>query len=496
MAKSITSEPKSKVKIAPPEVVVDVCKTLVERGFEAYLVGGCVRDMMLGREPKDWDITTNAKPEEIQEIFADTVYENSFGTVGIKTESEDPRVKVIEVTTYRIEGKYTDKRHPDEVKFATNIEDDLSRRDFTVNAMALGMDGAIIDPYGGELDVKEKTIRTVGDATARFKEDALRLMRAVRFSMELDFEIEFATRRAIVACARELEMMAKERVRDELVKILMTPRAAKGIILLEELGLLEFVLPELRDGIGCGQNKHHIYTVFEHNIRALDYAAKQNYSLEVRMASLLHDVGKPRVKSGDGENSTFYQHEYVGAKMAVKMLDRLHFSREFVELVAHLVRRHMFFYDIGGVTPAGVRRFIVRVGPENIDDLLKVREADRIGSGVEKAVSYRLRHFLFMIEKVKHDPITPKMLALNGDELMAFFALAPGPRIGWILNSLLEEVLDDPKKNIKEKLTKRAEELNQLSDAELQKLMASARKKKEEAELEAEEEIKKEFRVK
>jgi poly(A) polymerase/tRNA nucleotidyltransferase (CCA-adding enzyme) len=494
MKKAAKSEPKP--KIASPEEVVAVCKTLAERGFEAYLVGGCVRDMVLDREPKDWDITTNAKPEEIQEIFADTVYENSFGTVGIKTESEDPRVKVIEVTTYRIEGKYTDKRHPDEVKFATNIEDDLSRRDFTVNAMALGMDGALIDPYGGEFDVKEKTIRTVGDATARFKEDALRLMRAVRFSMELDFEIEFATRRAIVECSRELEVIAKERVRDELVKILLTPHAAKGIILLEELGLLEFVLPELREGIGCGQNKHHVYTVFEHNIRALDYAAKQNYSLEVRMASLLHDVGKPRAKSGEGESSTFYQHEHIGARMVAKMLDRLHFSREFVEYIAHLVRRHMFFYDIGGVTPAGVRRFIVRVGPENIDDLLKVREADRIGSGVEKAVSYRLRHFLFMIEKVKHDPITPKMLALNGDEIMELFNLVPGPRIGWILNSLLEEVLDDPKKNIKEKLKKRAEEFNKLSDAELKKLMASARKKKEEAELEAEEEIKKEFRVK
>ncbi|MDR3581807.1 MAG: HD domain-containing protein, partial [Candidatus Pacebacteria bacterium] len=376
------------------------------------------------------------------------------------------------------------------------IEDDLSRRDFTVNAMALGMDGALIDPYGGELDIREGTIRTVGDATARFKEDALRLMRAVRFSVDLDFEIEFATRRAIVECARELEVIAKERVRDELAKMMLTPRAAKGIILLEELGLLESVLPELREGIGVGQNKHHVYSCFEHSVRALDYAAKQGYSLEVRMASLLHDVGKPRVKSGDGENSTFYQHEYVGARMTVKMLDRLHFSREFVEYVAHLVRRHMFYYDIGGVTPAGVRRFIVRVGPENIDDLLKVREADRIGSGVDKAVPYRLRHFLFMIEKVKHDPITPKMLALNGDELMKLLDIAPGPRIGWILNSLLEEVLDDPKKNIKEKLTKRALALNKLSDGELKKLMAQARKKKEEAELEAEEEMKKEFRVK
>lgn len=482
--------------IAPPEVVADICKTLIEKGFEAYLVGGCVRDMILGRQPKDWDVATDATPEEVQAIFVDTVYENEFGTVGIKTESEDPKVKVVEVTTYRIEGRYTDKRHPDEVKFAKTIEEDLSRRDFTVNAMALGADGALIDPYGGELDLSEGTIRTVGDPAARFGEDALRLMRAVRFATELDFEIEFATRRAIVAQAGDLEAIAKERVRDELVKLLMAPHAAKGIILLEELDLLRYVLPELREGIGVGQNKHHVYTVFEHNVRALDYTAKQGYSLEVRMAALLHDVGKPKAKRGEGPNSTFYQHEYIGARMAVKMLDRLRFSREFIERVAHLVRRHMFYYDVGSVSPAGVRRFIVRVGPENIDDLLRVREADRIGSGVDKAVPYRLRHFLFMIEKVKHDPITPKMLALNGDELMALLGIAPGPRVGWILNALLEEVLDDPQKNIKEKLTKRALELQKLSDAELKKLMANAKEKAKEVEAAEEEEMKKTFRVK
>ncbi len=492
----MTRDPSREAHTAPPEVVADVCTALLEAGFEAYLVGGCVRDMMLGRPAKDWDVATNATPWQIQAIFADTVYENDFGTVGVKTESEDPRVKVVEVTTYRIEGKYTDKRHPDEVRFAATIGEDLSRRDFTVNAMALAPDGALIDPYGGEFDLGARTIRTVGDPAARFDEDALRLMRAVRFATELDFEIDFATRRAIVAKAGALEAIAKERVRDELVKMLMAPRAAKGIILLEELDLLRYVLPELREGIGVGQNKHHVYTVFEHNVRALDYTAKQEYSLEVRMASLLHDVGKPKAKRGEGPNSTFYQHEYIGARLAVRMLDRLRFSREFTERVAHLVRRHMFFYDIGSVSAAGVRRFIVRVGPENIDDLLKVREADRIGSGVEKAVPYRLRHFLFMIEKVKHDPITPKMLALNGDELMELLHIPPGPRVGWILNALLEEVLDDPQKNLKESLTARAETLNRLSDDELKTLMARAQEKKAEVEAAEEEEMKKEFRVK
>lgn len=497
MAKTPASAKTAKMpKMSAPEEVAAVCKQLVEAGFEAYLVGGCVRDMMLGREPKDWDVATNATPPQIQELFAETVYENDFGTVGIKNDVEGSKVGIIEVTTYRIEGKYTDKRHPDEVKFAKTIEEDLSRRDFTVNAMAMAMDGAIIDPHGGEGDLREGIIRTVGVAEERFFEDALRLMRAVRFSVQLDFEIELATRRAIEKRSRELELIAKERVRDELAKIIMTSRAAKGILSLEELGLLQYVLLELREGLGVGQNKHHIYSVFEHNIRALDYSAKQDYSLVVRMASLLHDVGKPRSKGGDGPDSTFYNHEHIGAKMAVKMLDRLRFPRGFIEDVAHLIRSHMFYYNIGEISPAGVRRFVARVGTEYIDDLLKVREADRIGSGVKKAIPYRLRHMLFMIEKVKHDPLSPKMLKLNGDEIMELLQLPQSPRVGWILNALLEEVLDNPEKNIKESLTARAKELGKLSDAELQKLFASAREKKSAVEDEIEEDMKKKFYVK
>lgn len=499
---------KVEEKISIPPEVAEVCARLAADGFDAYLVGGCVRDILLTAahgepvEPKDWDVTTNAKPEELMKLFSDSVYENTFGTVGVKTDAEiaiargDKPVGLIEVTTYRIEGKYSDQRHPDEIKFAEKLEDDLSRRDFTVNAMAMGLKGEIIDPFDGQKDLKAKIIRTVGKPEERFSEDPLRLMRAVRFAVQLDFEIEPETRHAIRKLSRELEVIAKERIRDELSKMIMTPRAAKGIILLEELGLLKFVLPELCEGLGVGQNKHHVYTVFEHNLKALDYSTRQNYSFEVRMASLLHDVGKPRAKKGDGPDSTFYQHEYIGAKMVVKALDRLRFSREFVDKVAHLVRRHMFFYDVGTVTPAGVRRFILRVGPENIDDLIKVREADRIGSGVEQAVPYRLRHFMFMIEKVKHDPITPKMLKINGDDIMALTGLPESMRVGWILHSLLEEVLEDPEKNTKEHLTERVEKLNKLSDAELKELMIEARKKEAEAEAKEEAEIKKEFRVK
>jgi poly(A) polymerase/tRNA nucleotidyltransferase (CCA-adding enzyme) len=522
------------MKMDVPEEVVSVAKTLQEAGFEAYLVGGCVRDILLSAarresvEPKDWDIATNARPEEIQKLFEDNVYENDFGTVLVKTRTDagdSPRMSaVVEVTTYRIEGKYTDKRHPDEVKFAKTIEEDLSRRDFTINAMAFdavnvpGVEGVIsgslqqvkrsgkrsdpatatlslIDPYGGQDDLKKGIIRTVGTPEDRFSEDALRLMRAVRFATELGWEIELNTRRAIEKCSHGLEAIAKERIRDELLKMIMSPNAAKGILLLEELGLLQYVLPELREGLGVDQNKHHVYTIFEHNIRSLDYAAKQNYSFDVRMASLLHDVGKARAKEGIGPESTFYQHEYISAKMAARMLDRLRFSKEAVEKIAHLVRRHMFYYNVGEISDAGVRRFCVRVGPENIDDLLKVREADRIGSGVKKAIPYKLRHLLFMIEKVKHDPLSPKMLKVNGDDIMKILNIPPGPRVGWTLNALLEEVLDDPKKNEKIYLTEKAEDMGALSDEALKKMAIQAREKKDELEAGAEEEMKKKYFV-
>ncbi len=485
---------KSDLKTVPAEVS-EIAAKLAKAGFEAYLVGGCVRDLLLGREPKDWDIATNAKPPEILKLFPDSVYENTFGTVGVKTDSENSKLKVIEVTTYRIEGKYTDKRHPDEVTFARTIEDDLSRRDFTVNGMAMSLGGEIIDPHGGQKDLKKAIIRTVGDPEVRFHEDALRLMRAVRFAVELDFEIELNTRRAIEKYSRELEVIAKERIREELVKIVMTPRAAKGIVLLEELGLLQYVLPELREGIGVEQNLHHIYTVFEHNIRALDYTAREGYSLEVRMAALLHDAGKPRAKAGEGPKSTFYNHEYIGAKMAAKALDRLRFSREFVEDVTHLVRQHMFYYNVGDVTAHGVRRFLARVGPETVPDLLKVREADRIGSGVKKAVPYKLRHLLFMIEKVKDDPISPKMLKVNGDDVMKELGLPEGMRVGWIIVALLEEVLEDPEKNDRAYLLKRMKALHKMNDNDLKKLADRARETKDEFKEEAENEIKKKFHV-
>jgi tRNA nucleotidyltransferase/poly(A) polymerase len=479
-----------------PEIIKEVAEKLKKAGFEAYLVGGCVRDLLLSREPKDWDITTNAKPEEILRFFPDSVYENNFGTVGIKTRSEDPKLKIIEITTFRVEGKYSDKRHPDEVRFAETLEEDLSRRDFTVNALAMSPDGKIVDPFGGQKDLKNRMISCVGEPEKRFEEDALRLFRAVRFAVELDFEIDFKTRRAIEAKAGLLEAIAKERIRDEFIKILMCDRASAGIILLEQVDLLRYVCPELREGLGVGQNKHHIYTVFEHNVRALDYAAKKNYSLEIRMAALLHDVAKPKVKQGDGPNSTFYNHDLVGAKITVGLLDKLRFSRDFVEHVAHLVKYHLFYYNVGEVTDAGVRRFLNRVGPEYLDDLIKVREADRIGSGVPKAVPYKLRHLLFMIDKVRRDPVSPKMLKVDGKAVMEEAGIPPSPKVGQILAVLLEEVLEDPSRNDKSKLIARVRELNELSEKKLAEHAFRGREKAEEFESGVEEEMKKKHYVK
>ncbi len=485
-----------------PREIQQIGYLLETAGYPAYLVGGCVRDLLQGLHPKDWDITTSATPEIIQEIFPDSVYENSFGTVGVKTRSEDPTVAVVEVTTFRVESEYSDGRHPDAVSFASTIEEDLSRRDFTVNAMAIRLADCasddfdiaqcvVVDPYGGQTDMEKKIIRAVGDPLQRFSEDGLRLMRAVRFAMQLGFIIEAHTRSAIIERANLLGAIAPERIRDELTKIIMTPRADAGIYLLEELGLLTFILPELREGIGCGQNKHHIYTVFEHNVRALGYSARENYSPVVRMASLLHDVGKPRSKRGEGPDSTFYNHDGIGGKMVITMLDRLHFPRDFVKAVSHLVRYHLFYYNVGEVTEAGVRRFIARVGEDSIDDLFKVREADRIGSGVPKAVPYKARHLQFMIDKVRRDPISAKMLALTGADVMRIADIAPSPRVGMLLAALLEEVLEDPARNTSDYLENRLHELAEFSDAQLQEMATHAKQKVAEAESGLEAEIKK-----
>lgn len=479
-----------------PDEVVKVMDGLKEAGFEAYIVGGCVRDLILGKTPKDWDITTSAKPEEIMAVFSDSFYENDFGTVGVKTDSADDRLKVVEVTTYRVESKYSDKRHPDEVKFAETLDSDLKRRDFTINAMAMTIDGEITDLFSGKGDLENKIIRAVGEPGQRFNEDALRMMRAVRLSAELEFEIEEKTKEAITKNSSLMKMISRERIRDELIRTVNSPGAYESMELLRETGLMEFVIPELLEGVGVGQNLHHIYTVWEHNIKALKYTVEKNYSFGVRLGALLHDVGKPKAKRGEGYNSTFYGHEVVGARMTQQILERLKFSKEQIDKITKLVRWHLFYYNVGEVTESSVRRLVANIGRENVGNLLKVREADRIGSGTPKAVPYKLRHMKFMIDKVARDPISPKMLKVKGDEVMKILKIEPGHKIGAIINALMDEILDDPSKNTKKYLEKRVSELGRLSEEELQKVAREGKMKIAEEESAEVEKIKQKHFVK
>ena len=478
----------------PPEVLI-VWEKLIKNGYKAYLVGGCVRDVILKRKPKDWDITTDAKPEEILKIFdKDAFYENRFGTVGVKTGSDDETLKVIEITTFRIESKYTDFRHPQEIKFTDKLEDDLKRRDFTINALALNINGDIIDLFGGLADLKNKLIRCVGEPKDRFYEDALRMLRAVRIACELDFQIEEKTFKAIKELKELINYISMERIRDEFNRILMSKKATYGIEILRETGLLREFLPELDVCYGVTQNKHHKYDVYTHSLKSLEYAVKKNFPLYLRLAALFHDIGKVITKKGEGPDATFYNHEIVGAKMVKKILERLRYPGNIIKKVTHLVRHHMFYLEIEKVTPAAVRRFIRRVGEENLEDLFKLREADRIGSGVFKAVPYRLRYLKFLIEKVKIEPITPKMLKINGYDLMNL-GISQGPKIGWILKALLEEVIEDPSKNEREYLLERAKKLMKLSDEELKNLAYQSEEKIEAEERKKEEEIKKKYNV-
>jgi poly(A) polymerase/tRNA nucleotidyltransferase (CCA-adding enzyme) len=490
-----------------PKEVKFIVDELKKNGFEAYIVGGCVRDLLRNVEPEDWDIATNAKPEEIQKIFPKSFYSNQFFTVTVQTKSENPKLKEIEVTTYRKEAKYTDKRHPDEVKFAKTIEEDLARRDFTINAMAIEIQNAkiknqnekekfkIIDLFNGRKDLDEKIIRAVGDAKERFSEDALRMIRAVRFATALGFEIEKKTVDAISENSHWLKMISKERIRDEFLKIIMTERAAQGIELLRKLGLLKYIIPELEEGYKVTQNKHHIYECYDHYLKSLDFAAKKNFNKFVRLAALFHDIGKPRTKKGEGPDATFYGHEILGAKMAAQILNRLKFPKKEIEKITKLVRYHLFYYNPGEVGENSVRRLVRQVGPENMEELLQVRMADRIGSGCPKAEPYKLRHLRYLIEKVSRDPISVKMLKVNGEDVMRILKISPGPKIGQVLDILLGYVLEDPKKNGREFLEREIEKLGKISDEKLEKLAQKAREEREEIEMKRDEMTKRKYWV-
>ena len=513
-----------------PKQVLGVLKKIEETGYEAYIVGGCVRDLIMDIEPRDWDVTTNAKPEELLKIFPDSFYENDFGTVGVKVEkfiengfvNPNREHDVVEVTTYRIETTYSDRRRPDEIKFAETLEDDLSRRDFAMNALALkilnpkseirnkleikksksetnlgGGDNKriasykIVDLFDGGKDIEKKIIRAVGDANERFNEDALRMMRAVRFHAQLGFEIEKKTFEAVKKNSKLILHVALERIKDELVKIILSDNPAEGIDMLHKTGLLEYVIPELEQGVGVAQNRHHIYTIYKHLLLSLKHCPSKK--LEVRLAALLHDIAKSQTKRGEGPYATFYNHDHVGARIARKILTRLRFSNDIIEKVVLLIDNHMFYYNPEEVGEASVRRLIKKVGLENLKDLMDVRISDRLGSGVPKAKPYKLRHLEYMIEKVSQDAVSVKMLKINGNDLMKELSITPGPKIGAILDVLLSEVIEDASKNEREYLLNRAKELMR---EELDSLREMAKEKIEEKKEEDDKEIKNKHWVK
>ncbi len=457
-------------KLDVPTEVRIVSEKLAAAGYEGYLIGGCVRDLLIGKEPKDWDITTNANPEQIQEVFPDSFYENTFGTVGVKTESTDPRLSIIEITPYREEGKYSDARRPDDIRFADTIVEDLRRRDFTVNAIAYEpLKEEIVDLHEGIEDIGRKTLRTVGEARTRFAEDALRMMRAIRLSAELGFTIEPSTLAGIAENAPQLGKISKERIRDELVKILNTDAPMQALYIAQKVGLLSHIIPELEEGIGCSQNQAHAFDVFEHLLRSLQHAADKKWPLPVRLAALLHDIGKPRTRAHDAKKNdwSFHGHEVVGAKMARKILQNLHFSKEISEEVVSLIRWHMFFSDPDEISLSAVRRTIANVGEKRIWDLLNLRICDRIGTGRPKEQPFRLRKYISMVEEALRDPISVAMLKIDGARIMAISSEKPSKRLGWVLHALLEEVLDDPIKNTEQYLEERTLALLALPEEEL-----------------------------
>ncbi len=489
---------KSFLKKIPKEVA-ETTKTLKEAGFETYLVGGCVRDLIGEKTPKDWDVATDATPEQITSLFEHTYYENDFGTVGaVNEEAEDETLKVIEVTPYRTESKYSDGRRPDSVQFGKSIEEDLKRRDFTINAIALDPETrGFVDPHKGREDLEKGLLRAVGDPMERFEEDGLRILRAIRFQAELGFTIEEETLRAIHEKRDILSYISKERIRDEFSRIISSDNPASALEMARRLEILKFIVPELEEGSGTKQSGAHRHDVFNHSLYALQHAADKNWSFEIRMSALFHDIGKPRSRREKPQKKgySFYGHEVIGAKITEHALKRLKFPKETIRAVSTLVRWHMFFSDPEKISLSAIRRLLRNVGEDRIWDLVKIRFADRMGMGLPKEQPYRLRKYQAMIEKVLSDPVSVQNLAIDGNDIIKTAKIKPGPKIGFILHALLEEVIEDPSLNNINHLIKRSKELARINDKELKKLGESGKTAKEKAEDERIDELMKRYNV-
>ena len=462
------------MKLHINEGAIKITEELEKRGYEAYVVGGAIRDTLLERPNKDWDVTTSAKPEEMLPLFEESFYDNAYGTVMVagkhlkKQFNLAPETcedeEIYDITTFRSEHGYSDKRRPDAVEWGKQITDDLKRRDFTINAMAAkiikvleaGMcEVRMIDPYQGKDDLKAGVIRAVGKAEERFEEDALRILRAVRIAAQLGFKIEEETLNAIGKKSENLKQISWERIGEEMRKILATEYAAQAILLMASTGILKVILPELLQAKGVKQAGHHIYDVFTHCVEAL--RACPSPDPVVRLATLLHDIDKPVVLGEVGGKITFYNHEVSGARTAKKIAERLKFSKNEQNRIFTLVRWHMFAYD-SKMTDAAIRRFIRRVGKENIHDMMALRIGDRVGGG-SKATSWRLTELQTRIGEQFYEPLSLKDLAIDGSEVMQILGIPPSRRVGEILNILFEEILEDSSKNTTEYLSLRVKEL-------------------------------------
>ncbi|HEU5311678.1 MAG TPA: HD domain-containing protein [Candidatus Eisenbacteria bacterium] len=447
------ARPLDPQRVPPP--ILTLVRTLQESGQEAYLVGGCVRDLLRGAEVSDWDIATSARPEEVARIFPRAIPTGiTHGTVTVPTDAGP-----CEITTFRVESAYTDARRPDRVTFVREVEPDLLRRDFTVNAMAWDpLNRREADPSGGRRDLSKKVLRAVGDPVERFREDGLRPVRAARFAATLEFDLESETERALSEAKDRVERVAPERIRDELMKMLASPRPSRGFEVLRRSGLLAVVLPELAATVAVPQNRYHAHDVYFHTLYTLD--AAPNDKPVVRLAALFHDLGKPgtRAERENGE-ATFYNHQFEGARIAIDALTRLRFSRETTDLVAHLVEHHMFDYR-SEWTDAAVRRFVQKVRPENIADLFDLRIADNIGNGTKTGFPHYLEELRDRIDAilVARQALSLRDLRIGGEDVMRVLGSPPGPKVGEVLEQLLEEVLEDPERNDRGWLLQRVRE--------------------------------------
>ena len=435
-----------------PSRVNDVFKKFRKADQEIYLVGGAVRDWLLKKNKiEDLDFTTIAPPEEIQKIYPRSFYNNQFGTVRIpQKDKKEP----LEITTYRSEEDYDDFRHPQKVQWGQSIEEDLKRRDFTINAIALGLNKenklVLIDPHQGQKDLQKRLVRCVGKPQERFQEDALRLMRAIRFAAKLNFSVEEKTLTAIKENSSLLKKISAERIRDELLKIIIDPNVDIALQLMKKTKIINYVLPELMAGYDMKQKGHHIWDVWKHSIMAVKFCPSSNPI--VRLAALLHDVGKPAVMKEKNGERTFYNHEVIGAAIVRKIGERLKLSKKDRQRLTKLVRWHQFSVS-EKQTDSAIKRFIRHVGLENVLNMLDLRVGDRLGSGAKKT-SWRTEEFKKRLIEVQKEPFSIKDLKINGNDVMKILNIEPGPKVGEILEEIFKKVDKNELPNEREKLLK------------------------------------------